>query len=103
MRNLRLYSDLPETHEDFKLHLWVGGDISKFKSMPFIKRVGGRFCDPTDIHDNGYKFFIEGASDETKIKLKECDFLSILGIFSTTSPTLNKGTIVFSYSQHKQT
>lgn len=99
MRNLRLYFDLPDTHKDFKLTLWVGGDLSKYKNTPYIKRVGGRICEGGGDLDDGYKFFITDASNDVLNIMRTADFLEIVKIFSTTSPTLNKGTIIYAYEQ----
>ena len=103
IQNLRLYSDLPETHEDFKLDLWTGGDYSKYKKRPYLKRVGGRYVDGGGEIDNGYKFFIyDYKSSKVLDILKNSNYLEVVEIFSTTSPTLNKGRIVYAYEQAKK-
>ena len=101
MKNLRLYSDIPFSHEDFSLELWTGGEL---KNLPYIKRVGGRVCEcDIEDQDNGYKFYVHGASKKTLDILKECDFVNTASIFSTTSPTLNAGTIIYTYAKNKKT
>ena len=113
MRNIRLYSNLPNTHDDFLIKMPPYKDMQVVKKLDEFDKLtewgksyefailsnSCRVIDTDDYTNLQQRFYIRGNVDRKiweQIDLKALWFMSI-GCFGGT----NRGTIIYAYEKFK--